>query len=252
MPIELRLPGEGDDAFRKRAENAARYARVLIDSALATRAIRALIDDRQERMDYSVICSKLEPVKVSGQITPMERQFEFPFREENVCKNVSTAESRELVRELLSNPSAYASRKRVSVVHEGSLSGRPCITGVESAKKLFGQYWLDNPGNDQERFVVACLDTKKRVQSVVLITIGTLDASLIHPREVFKPAILEGSSSIILSHNHPSGDTTPSREDREVTARLKEAGQILGIDVLDHIIYGDGTNDIRSINDTDE
>lgn len=195
---------------------------------------------------------QLAPVTVSGQITPMERQFEFPFREESVCKNVSSAKSRDVIHELLSNPSAYASRKRVSVVHEGSLGDRPCISGATAAKKFFGRYWRDNPGNDQERFVVACLDTKNRVQSVVVITIGTLDASLVHPREVFKPAILEGSSSIILSHNHPSGDSTPSREDHKVTERLTEAGKLLGIEVLDHIIHGDGTNDIRSIRDMED
>ena len=100
--------------------------------------------------------------------------------------------------------------------------------------------------------MVACLDTKKRVQSVVVIKIGTLDASLVHPREVFKPAILEGASCVILPHNHPSGDVTPSREDREVTARLKAAGKILGIDVIDHIIHGDGTSDLCSMSESEE
>jgi DNA repair protein RadC len=90
------------------------------------------------------------------------------------------------------------------------------------------------------------------VQSVVLITIGTLDASLVHRREVFKPVILEGASSVIVSHNHPSGDVTPSRGDREVTARLKAAGQILGIEIRDHIIYGDGTSDLRSMSESEE
>jgi len=189
---------------------------------------------------------------IAGRLGFVDRQFELPFREEIVSESVSVAETRKVVHELLSNASAYASRKSVSLVYEGPLNDRPCITDVGTAKKFFREYWLDNPGNDQERFVVACLDTKKRVQSVVLITIGTLDASLVHPREVFKPAILEGSSSIILSHNHPSGDSTPSREDREVTTRLKAAGKILGIDVVDHIIHGDGTNDIRSLGETED
>lgn len=65
---------------------------------------------------------------------------------------------------------------------------------------------------------------------------GTLDASLVHPREVFKPAIRDSASSIILVHNHPSGDPTPSREDHAVTDRLTSSGELLGIDVLDHII----------------
>jgi DNA repair protein RadC len=137
-------------------------------------------------------------------------------------------------------------------VYEGSLNDRPCITSPSAAKRFFGEYWRDNPGNDQEQFVVACLDTKNRVQSVIVITIGTLDASLVHPREVFKPAILEGSSSIILSHNHPSGDSTPSREDHKVTERLTEAGKLIGIEVLDHIIHGDGSNDLWSLREAKE
>jgi DNA repair protein RadC len=141
----------------------------------------------------------------------------------------------------------YSSVKRISLVFEGSLQGRPCLTSTQESLDFFKQYWAVHPANDQERFVVACLDTKHRVQCVVVITIGTLDASLVHPREVFKPAFIEGSSAIVLSHNHPSGNPDPSREDRQVTDRLTEAGQLLGIIVLDHIIHGDGTGQVLSI-----
>ena len=141
----------------------------------------------------------------------------------------------------------YASVKKVSLVFEGSLEGRPCLTSTQDALAFFKGYWSDFPASDQEKFVVACLDTKHRVQCVVVVTIGTLDASLVHPREVFKPAFIEGSSAVILSHNHPSGNTSPSREDNEVTKRLTDAGTLLGIAVLDHIIYGDGTGDVFSI-----
>ena len=179
-----------------------------------------------------------------------DRQLTFFFHKGIV--SAPTSHVRETVNELLSTPTAYASRKRVSLVYEGSLKDRPQITSPQSAKEFFAKFWQDNPGNDQEQFVVACLDTKNRVQSVVVITIGTLDASLVHPREVFKPAILEGSSSIILSHNHPSGDCTPSREDDTVTERLTEAGKLLGIEVLDHIIHGDGSNEVRSLRESNE
>jgi DNA repair protein RadC len=182
----------------------------------------------------------------------MERQLELSFHEETVSEAVAAPEIRDAVNELLNNPSAYASRKRVSLVYTGSLQDRPRIGGPQDAKTFFAKYWMDNPGYDQERFVVACLDTKNRVQSVVEITTGTLDASLVHPREVFKPAIIEGSSSIILSHNHPSGDTTPSKEDRTVTERLTEAGKLLGIEVLDHIIHGDGSNDVQSLKEAND
>lgn len=91
----------------------------------------------------------------------------------------------------------------------------------------------------QEHFVVLLLDTKNHVMAKETISIGTLNSSLVHPREVFKPAIKKSVSAIILIHNHPSGDPTPSREDIEVTKRLIKAGEILGIDVLDHLVIGE-------------
>lgn len=90
----------------------------------------------------------------------------------------------------------------------------------------------------QEHFVILLLDTKNCVISQELITVGTLNSSIVHPREVFKPAIKKSVSAIILVHNHPSGDSTPSKEDIEVTKRLIKAGQLIGIDVLDHVIIG--------------
>ena len=164
-------------------------------------------------------------------------------------KTVSEANSKfqQAANELLSNEARYWSIKRVSLVIEGTLRERTCITSTQQAKEFFASYWKDNLGHDQERFVVACLDTKHRVQSVVVITVGTLDASLVHPREVFKPAIIEGSSAVILSHNHPSGDPAPSREDHQVTDRLTDSGKLLGIEVLDHIVHGDGTGELVSI-----
>lgn len=88
----------------------------------------------------------------------------------------------------------------------------------------------------QEEFHIVTLNTKMHVTGSHRITIGTLDASLVHPREVFRPAIKDSASGILLVHNHPSGDATPSREDHAVTRRLEEAGQLLGIDVIDHVI----------------
>ncbi len=90
----------------------------------------------------------------------------------------------------------------------------------------------------QEEFHIVTLDTKNQVIDTHQITVGTLDASLVHPREVFRAAIKDAASSIILVHNHPSGDPTPSPEDLAVTRRLTESGKTLGIDVLDHIVLG--------------
>jgi DNA repair protein RadC len=83
------------------------------------------------------------------------------------------------------------------------------------------------------------LDTKNRLLSWETVSLGTLSTSVVHPREVFKGAILANAASIILCHNHPSGDPKPSAEDIAITKRLAEAGKILGIDVLDHIIFGE-------------
>jgi DNA repair protein RadC len=93
---------------------------------------------------------------------------------------------------------------------------------------------------DREHFVVVLLNTKNEVIGYPTISIGTLSSSLVHPREVFKPAIKASAASVVLAHNHPSGKVEPSREDREVTGRLSETGQVIGIEVLDHVILGDG------------
>ena len=93
---------------------------------------------------------------------------------------------------------------------------------------------------DRENFVVVLLNTKNEVIETPLVSVGTLSASLVHPREVFKPAIRASAASVILAHNHPSGKVEPSREDREVTRRLGEAAEVLEIEVLDHVIVGDG------------
>ncbi|MBB2483563.1 DNA repair protein RadC [Bacillus sp. APMAM] len=92
---------------------------------------------------------------------------------------------------------------------------------------------------DREHFIVASLDTKNQPVSINVCHIGSLNASIVHPREVMKSAILSNAASIIVGHNHPSGLPEPSKEDIEVTRRLAEAGKIIGIDVLDHIIVGD-------------
>jgi DNA repair protein RadC len=84
---------------------------------------------------------------------------------------------------------------------------------------------------------VCHLDVKSRVKMVELVNIGTLSSSLVHPRETFRRAIVEGSASIIVAHNHPSGEVEPSDEDTRITKVLFEAGQILGITMLDHVIF---------------
>lgn len=91
----------------------------------------------------------------------------------------------------------------------------------------------------QEVFGIITVNTKNQIISVHEISRGSVNASIVHPREVFKVALLHNAAAVFLFHNHPSGDPTPSREDREVTARLVESGKLLGIEVLDHLIVGD-------------
>ncbi|VFC10744.1 DNA repair protein RadC [Clostridioides difficile] len=88
--------------------------------------------------------------------------------------------------------------------------------------------------------VVVLLNTKNEIISDVDVSIGTLSSSLVHPREVFKEAIRRSASKIIVMHNHPSGSVEPSREDKNITSRLIKCGEIIGIEIIDHIIIGDG------------
>ncbi len=90
-----------------------------------------------------------------------------------------------------------------------------------------------------ERFFALLLDGRHRLLREVVVSQGTLTASLVHPREVFRPALREGAAALVLAHNHPSGDPTPSPEDREVTDRLVEAGGLLGVPVLDHVVVAE-------------
>jgi len=94
---------------------------------------------------------------------------------------------------------------------------------------------------DREHFKVILLDSKNSVISIETVSIGTVNASIVHPREVLKPALMKSATSLILVHNHPTGQTSPSREDILLTRRFEKCGRILGIEIVDHIIIGDGS-----------
>ncbi len=130
----------------------------------------------------------------------------------------------------------YAPVYSTKLVRESLIKYDMKISGSQAARSIVRELLIDEPA---EVFAVVLLDTKHQVIGVVPITRGTLDASLVHPREVFRAAFLANASAMILAHNHPSGVTTPSREDYAVTKRLREAGRTLGVDVLDHLIVGD-------------
>ena len=110
---------------------------------------------------------------------------------------------------------------------------------LNNSKKIY-EYFKDIfIGKKQENFYAVYLDTKSKLISYKLLFIGTLNSSYVHPREIFKYAMLESAASIIVMHNHPSGDTTPSHEDEILTYKLFEIGSTMGLPVVDHIIFGD-------------
>ena len=125
----------------------------------------------------------------------------------------------------------------VSLIRDSSVTAPARrISAAMDARDILAPFF---EGLDREHMLVALLDAKHAVIGVNTVSIGTLTLSIVHPREVFKPAIVAGCAAIILAHNHPSGDPTPSAEDRELTRRLVEAGKLLGIAVLDHLVIGD-------------
>lgn len=135
--------------------------------------------------------------------------------------------------------------KRVNVVS---------IKMVKESSILYSKRTISSPSDavdiarefletcDREQLIVICLNTKNEPTTINIVSVGSLNSSIVHPREVFKPAILSNSASIIIAHNHPSGCPNPSSEDINITKRIKESGEILGIKLLDHIIIGDNNN----------
>ena len=113
---------------------------------------------------------------------------------------------------------------------------KPVVKTPEDVASLVGRRLK---GKKKEYFLAILLDTRSRLIKIAEISIGSLDSSIVHPREVFKEAISASAASVIFVHNHPSGDTEASEDDINLTKRLARAGEIVGIDVLDHIIIGD-------------
>lgn len=118
---------------------------------------------------------------------------------------------------------------------------------IKSAKQVYEYSFPKLADEDKEHFMILHLDSKNKVIKDEIVSVGTLNSSLIHPREIFKSAIKDSANSVIVVHNHPSGDPEPSSEDKVVTKKLYDAGELLGIKVLDHVIVG--KNGFYSFND---
>jgi DNA repair protein RadC len=122
-------------------------------------------------------------------------------------------------------------------VHADRLDAGVVLTSAASVHAHFGPLLVDEK---RESFYVVLLDGRNRVMAKVRVSQGSLGASIVHPREAFRPAVREAAAAVIFVHNHPSGDPTPSTEDRRITERLRRAGEMMGIPVLDHVVVGRG------------
>lgn len=116
---------------------------------------------------------------------------------------------------------------------------RPVVADAADVVALCGPQMR---GLDREHFWALALDTKNRLVRMIEVSVGSLDASIVHPRELFKDAVRLSAAGIVVVHNHPSGDPTPSGADLQLTRRLVRAGDVLGIELLDHVVIGDGVS----------
>jgi len=125
--------------------------------------------------------------------------------------------------------------REVTIQYRGQgLRTGPNIRRPEEAVSLAKRAVQDD---SKEHFLAIYLDARHRALARAVVSVGTATASLVHPREVFQPAVNLGAVAVIVLHNHPSGDETPSAEDRSVTKRLREAGEVLGISLVDHVVW---------------
>src|SRR5439155_1910901 len=143
-------------------------------------------------------------------------------------------------RDHVDDEACHMVRRQTCAEHDGGIEGCFVIGGCAFSAHVPSVRCVSACG--QRVLSNRLLDQKNKVIGINTVSVGSLTASICHPREIYKPAILSNAASIICGHNHPSGDCQPSREDRALTTRLVEAGKLLGIAVLDHIIVGDGTS----------
>jgi len=143
------------------------------------------------------------------------------------CGNLTAEEARRLA-------AAFALGRRVE---RAQFPRRPSLRTPE---RVFRFMVPEFRGQARELFFALHLDSKHRLRRSRCVSVGTLTTSLVHPREVFGPALSDAAAALIVVHNHPSGDPSPSREDLDITRRLIDAGKLLGVPVLDHVIVGEG------------
>lgn len=133
--------------------------------------------------------------------------------------------------------------KRVSIVSVKMVKEKSVtynFRAVSTPKDLYciSRGFLED--SDREKMLLICFNTKNEPTHIEILSVGTLNTSLVHPREVFKTVVLSNAASFAVAHNHPSGNCNPSGDDVDITKRLKEAAKIMGVELLDHIIIGEG------------
>jgi len=156
----------------------------------------------------------------------LDKLFECSLRELQEIKGIGPAKAMQIL--------------AIAEISKRQIQSLKPIKHIKSAEDVFNLFHERLKDEKQECFYVLMLSSKNSIIKEELITRGILDSSIIHPREVFRPAIRNSCSKIILVHNHPSGDPAPSQEDKEITKKLIETGKEIDINVLDHIIIGDG------------
>jgi len=155
-------------------------------------------------------------------------------------KKLSQMSVQDLVTDGLSKSAAVRIVAAFGLATRMEYSRAECLTTIRSPQDVSSLVMEEIRYLQKEYFICLYLNTKNHLIGKETLSIGSLNASIVHPREVFLSAIKRSSASIICVHNHPSGDPTPSSEDVEITRRLIDAGKIIGISLLDHIIIGDG------------
>lgn len=171
----------------------------------------------------------------------LAREILVKFKNLKEIEDASIAEFSELkgigAAKIAQIKAAFELGKRLIANEKRNTSQQPCFN---NSSQVYTYYMPKFYGLKKEKFLCTLLDTKNKVFKETTVSEGTLTSSLVHPREVFRYAIKEAAASVLFVHNHPSGDPSPSRDDIDITKRLIETGKIIGINVLDHIIIGDG------------
>src|SRR5713101_3191648 len=140
----------------------------------------------------------------------------------------------------------YRLKTATWVVVREATAPPPRVLSNPAAVRELARVLLRDAGDDREHFWLVLLNSQNHYLLSTLVSVGTLNASLVHPREIFGPAVRYGAASLILVHNHPSGDPTPSREDLRLTRQLVEAGKLLDVTIHDHVVIGNGTDAFTS------